>query len=84
MGWIATLPQLDPAPNQGASQRMKNGNTVNEKSIKSWLDIAPHYIGFFLAFLKSPSTALLSAKGTSEISPDLVSTGVTRKEQPTA
>jgi hypothetical protein len=53
---------------------MKNGNTVDEKSIKSWLDIAPHYIGFFLAFLKSPSTALLSVKGSSKISSDLVAT----------
>jgi hypothetical protein len=53
---------------------MTNGNTVDEKSIKNWLDIAPHYIGFFIAFLKSPSTALLRVKGASKISPDLVST----------
>src|SRR4051812_20839236 len=50
-----------------------NPYTVDERSIKSWLDIAPHYIGFFLAFVKSPATALQSVKGTSKISSDLVS-----------
>jgi hypothetical protein len=50
-----------------------NPYTVDEKSIKSWLDIAPHYIGFFLAFLKSPATALQNVKGASKISSDLVS-----------
>jgi len=47
--------------------------TVDEKSIKSWLDIAPHYIGFFLAFLKNPATAFKDVKGASKISSDLVS-----------
>jgi len=50
-----------------------NPYTVDEKSIKSWLDIAPHYIGFFLAFLKSPATALRDVKGAAKISSDLVS-----------
>jgi len=46
---------------------------VDEKAIKTWLDIAPAYISFFLKFVRDPRRAFAKVKGSSEISPDLTS-----------
>ena len=46
---------------------------MDEKAIKSWLDIAPAYISFILKFIRDPRRAFAKVKGSSEISPDLTS-----------
>jgi hypothetical protein len=44
---------------------------MEDKAVKSWLDIAPAYINFFIKFLRNPRDAFSKVKGCGEISSDL-------------
>ncbi len=46
---------------------------MEEKTVKTWLDIAPAYIDFLLKFIRNPSRAFARVSGSSEISSDLTS-----------
>ncbi|MFQ5677470.1 MAG: hypothetical protein ACE5G1_16395 [bacterium] len=43
---------------------------MNEKIIKTWLDIAPAYMDFFLKYLRSPPHAFEGVTGTGKVSSD--------------
>jgi hypothetical protein len=46
---------------------------MDDKAVKSWLDIAPAYLNFVLKFVRDPRRAFSSVAGTAQVSSDLTS-----------
>ena len=46
---------------------------MEERVVKTWLDIAPAYVNFLLKFLRNPREAFAKVAGATEVSSDLTS-----------